>query len=74
MRGERGRRRAARAVPPPVAHKPRCLYLSTVRRALRQLLKLQPSNCGLVITEPYFNLPAMREALLQVGGRAQEIS
>jgi actin-related protein 6 len=36
-------------------------------RALRRLYpNLQPSNSGIVLTEPYFNLPALREAALQV--------
>ncbi|GAB4822961.1 hypothetical protein N2152v2_010007 [Parachlorella kessleri] len=35
-------------------------------RALRQLLQVQPRECGLVLTEPYLNLPALREAALQV--------
>lgn len=36
-------------------------------RALRKTLPaVAPSSCGLVLTEPYFNLPALREATMQV--------
>ena len=30
------------------------------------MLRAQPAACGLVLTEPYLNLPALREAALQV--------
>ena len=36
------------------------------RRARRGVLTAQPAACGLVLTEPYLNLPALREAALQV--------
>lgn len=39
-----------------------------MRRALRHVLGLQAKDCGVVLTEPYFNLPALREAMLQVSG------
>lgn len=36
------------------------------RRTLRQVLGVQARECGLVLSEPYLNLQALREAALQV--------
>lgn len=45
-------------------------------RTLRHVLQVQPRDCGVVLTEPYLNLPALREAALQVRagwGRGSEL-
>ena len=36
-------------------------------RAFRNVLRVKPSDCGLVLTEPLFNLPAIRDSMAQVG-------
>lgn len=35
-------------------------------RAFRNVLRVKPSDCGLVLTEPLFNLPAIRDSMAQV--------
>lgn len=35
-------------------------------RALRSVLKVQPPDCGLLMTEPLFNLPSIQSATMQV--------
>ena len=42
-------------------------------RALRNVLGVQPRECGVVLTEPYLNLPALRQAALQVGCRMSSV-
>ena len=42
-------------------------------RAFRNVLRVKPCDCGLVLTEPLFNLPAIRDSMAQVSqvfGRA----
>ena len=35
-------------------------------RAFRNVLRVKPCDCGLVLTEPLFNLPAIRDSMAQV--------
>ena len=35
-------------------------------RALKSVLQVQPHDCGLLLTEPLFNLPAVQASTMQV--------
>lgn len=52
---------------PPPTHSHPPPWLACARRALKGLLgATPPSACGLVLTEPYLNLPALREAAVRL--------